>query len=112
MPLSAKARVEVFVPDLPVPAYQDFLSMLESEFTYTFGGCTIQRGLDGVYLAQSGLPITDRIHVIYTDTPFSITENLERLARYADALRETAFLALQEEAILIAVSAVYHSEAV
>ena len=51
MPLSEKARVEVYVPDLPSPAYQNLLDALEREFTYTFGGCTIGRGLHGSYLA-------------------------------------------------------------
>lgn len=57
MPLSEKARVEVYLPDLPRAAYQDLLGVLEQEFTYTFGGCTIISGLDGSYLSQAGLQI-------------------------------------------------------
>ena len=51
MPLSEKARVEVYLPDLPKASYQDLLDALDREFTFAFGGCTILRGLEGSYLA-------------------------------------------------------------
>jgi hypothetical protein len=86
------------------------LSALTQEFTYTFGGCTIIRGLDGSYLSQAGLPIQDRINLIYTDTPYTFEENFEIISAYADKLRTAAFAALEEEAILIVVSQVYHTE--
>lgn len=35
MPLSEKARIEVYLPDLPTPAYRDLLDALDQEFTYT-----------------------------------------------------------------------------
>ena len=47
MPLSEKARIEVYVPGLPQEPYQHLLGALTQEFTYTFGGATIMRGLDG-----------------------------------------------------------------
>lgn len=71
MPLSERARVEVYLPDLPRAIYQDLLAALTREFTYTFGGCTIIGGLDGSYLSQAGLHIQDRINLIYTDTPYA-----------------------------------------
>lgn len=52
MPLSEKARVEVYIPDLPLTSYDRLLETLEAEFTYLFGGCTLQRRLDGNYLSQ------------------------------------------------------------
>ena len=52
MPLSERARVEVYLPDLPKQAYQDLLEALDREFAYTFGGATIIRGLDGSYLSR------------------------------------------------------------
>jgi hypothetical protein len=110
LPLSEKARIEVYLPDLPRAAYQDLLSALTQEFTYTFGGCTIIRGLDGSYLSQAGLPIQDRINLIYTDTPYTFTENFQIVSTYADKLKAAAFAALAEEAILVAVSPVYHAE--
>ena len=110
MPLSEKARIEVYLPDLPKAAYQDLLDALDGEFTFAFGGCTIIRGLDGSYLARSGIKLQDRVTIIYTDTPYGFTENFATLSKYTDALRQAAFKALEEEAILVVVHPVYHSE--
>ena len=109
MPLSEKARIEVYLPDVPRPTYQDLLAALEQEFTYTFGGCTIIRGLEGSYLSRLGLTMRDRINLLYTDTLFAFDENFTRLSRYADELRDAAFKALAEEAVLVSVFKVYHS---
>ena len=108
MPLSEKARIEVYLPDLPKQLYQDLLSALDQEFTYAFGGCTIIHGLDGSYLSQAGLKLQDLINLIYTDTPYGFKDNFEIISKYADKLRETALKAL-EEVILVAVYQVYHS---
>jgi hypothetical protein len=110
LPLSEKARVEVYLPDLPSAAYQELLDALEQEFTYTFGGCTLVRGLSGSYQSQLGLPVQDRVNLLYTDTPFTFDEGMSRLSYYTDALRQTAFEALEEEAILVVALKVYHSE--
>jgi hypothetical protein len=110
LPLLEKARIEVYLPDLPRIAYQDLLSALEREFTYTFGGCTIVHGLDGSYLSKAGSQIQDRINLIYTDTPYTFEENLETISTYADKVIDAAFRALEEEAILVAVIKVYHAE--
>jgi hypothetical protein len=110
LPLSEKARVEVYLPDLPRAAYQDLLSALGQEFTYTFGGCTIVRGLDGSYLSQAGAQIQDRINLIYTDAPYAFEENFQVISAYADKLKDAAFAALEEEAVLVAVVRVHHAE--
>ena len=110
MPLSEKARIEVYLPDVPRPAYQDLLNALEQEFTYTFGGCTTVRGLEGNYLSRLGLRMRDRINLIYSDTPFAFEEHFLRLSWYADELRDAMIAALEEEAVLIAVFKVYHAE--
>ena len=109
MPLSEKARIEVYLPDLPRAAYQDLLSALTQEFTYTFGGCTIIRGLDGNYLSKFVRIISDRINLIYTDTPVDFQENFSSISNYTDKLRKAAFEALEEEAVLVVVWQVYHS---
>ena len=109
MPLSEKVRIEVYLPDLPRRAYQDLLDALEQEFSYTFGGCTLLRGLEGNYLSRIGVVVRDRINLLYTDTPFAFEENVAQLSRYTDELRQAAFEALEEEAVLIAVYKVYHS---
>ncbi len=109
MPLSEKARIEVYLPDLPRRVYHDLLDELAQEFTYTFGGCTIVRGLDGNYLSQAGEQVQDRIRLIYTDTPYSFTQHFEIVAAYADKLKAAVFTALAEEAVLIVVTQVYHA---
>jgi hypothetical protein len=73
LPLSERARVEVYVPDL-------------------------------------GLTIQDRVNLVHTDAPFRLDENAATLARYADELRNAAFQALDEEAILVVAYEVYHAE--
>ncbi len=110
MPLSERARVEVYLPDLPRAAYQDLLNELAQEFTYIFGGCTIIRGLDGGYLSQAGLQIQNRINLIYTDTRYAFEENFEIVSTYADKLKVAVNTALEEEAVLIAVAKIYHAE--
>ncbi len=109
MPLSEKARVEVYIPDLPAPAYQELLERLERKSTFGFGGCTSLRGLSGSYLSDFGVPIQDRITLIYTDLPYTLRRHLPTLSTYADELRNAAFPALDEEAILVTVTQVYHS---
>lgn len=110
MPLSEKTRIEVYLPDLPAPVYRSLLDAFEGEFTYTFGGCTIVRGLSGSYLSLLGFSIQDRVNLLYTDTPFTFGEATGLLSRYTDELREAAFQALAEEAILVAAWPVYHSD--
>ena len=110
MPLSEKARLEVYLPDLPKQSYQDLLTALDQEFTYTFGGSTTIRGLSGSYLSNLGLTIRDRVNLIYTDAPFAFDEHFETLSKYADELRNAAFQALEEEAILVAALKVYHAQ--
>jgi hypothetical protein len=110
LPLSERARVEVYLPDLPRADYQDLLAALTREFTYTFGGCTIISGLDGSYLSSLGTAIQDRINLIYTDTPYTFEDNFEIISNYADKLKATTFAALEEDAILVAVMKTYHAE--
>ena len=110
MPLSEKVRIEVYIPDLPRQSYRDLLEAFDQEFTYTFGGCTIIRGLDGSYLSRAGSKMKDRISIIYTDVPLPLEENFERFSRYTDNLRKAAYEALEEEAVLVAALKVYHSE--
>ena len=110
MPLSEKTRIEVYLPDAPRQAYQDLLGAFEQEFTYTFGGCTTIRGLEGNYLSRLGVRMRDGINLVYTDTPFALEENFAQVSWYADELRNAAFEALEEEAVLVAAYKVYHAE--
>ncbi len=110
MPLSERARIEVYVPDRSEPPYQNLLEALDDEFTTTFGGCTVIRGLCGRYLSEGGGIDEDRITLIYADTTFPLSERREEVSRYTDAIREAAGEALEEESILVVVHQIYHSE--
>ena len=92
-----------------MPEYQELLDALDREFTYTFGGCSINPRLDGTYLSQSGARVRDRINLIYTDTAVALTRNFELVARYVDELKRAVFEALDEEAVLIVVLGVFHA---
>jgi hypothetical protein len=84
LPLLERARVELYLPDLPTAAYQNLLGAFDQEFTYAFGGCTIIRGLSGSYLSRAGVKTPDRINLIYTDLPLALSTNLESVAKYAE----------------------------
>jgi hypothetical protein len=47
--------------------------------------------------------------VIYTDASLSFGDDHQSLSRYTDKLRQSAFEALEEEAVLVAAFKVYHS---
>jgi hypothetical protein len=104
-----RARVAVYVPDLPAPHYRNLLLSFEEEFTYAFGGCTIVRGLEGSYLARAGTKTPDRISLIYTDLPLALSTNFKSTARYADELKQAASEALAEETVLVSVGQIYHA---
>jgi hypothetical protein len=109
LPLFERARIEVYLPDLPRPEYQDLLVALEQELTYAFGGCTTVRGLEGNYLSRAGWIMRDRVNVVYTDTPFALADHLATIERYALKLRDSALQAVDEEAVLVTVQRVYHT---
>lgn len=101
MALLERARVAVYVPDLPAFHYRNLLLSFEEEFTYAFGGCTIVRGLEGSYLGRAGTKTPDRISLIFTDLPLALSTNFKSTARYADELKQAAFEALAEETVLV-----------
>ena len=109
MPLLERVRVEVYLPDLPSSEYQNLLRSFEEEFTYSFGGCSIVRGLEGSYLSASGKRIPDRINVLYSDAPLALSTNFGSVAAYVGELKRAAMEALSEESVLISVEQVYHA---
>ena len=109
MPLSKKARIEVYLPDKPKPAYRRLQKTFENEFLQTFGGATVIKDIKGLYLSADGKTDSDRINLVYADTPFDFDANFKALSKYADELREFALEASNEESILIIVHQVYHS---
>ena len=109
MPLSAKARIEMYLPDQLSLAAQELVLTFNREFSYTFGGATLLRGLDGSYRSHAGPLIRDRVNLLYTDTPFDFENNFDLIAAYMDRLREVVFQALNEEAVLVVAYPVYHA---
>jgi hypothetical protein len=85
------------------------LDTLDREFTYTFGGCTIIRGLDGSYLSHAGFMIPDRVNIIFTDADLSLQHRADVISRYAERLEAVVNGALSEETVLIVVFQVFHA---
>ena len=109
MPLSEKARIEVYIRDFPDSAYHSLVGLLERELTFAFGRSTIVRGLDSSYLSQSGQQVLDRVNLLYADCSFTFEENLERLSHYADELTRTVATGFEDEIIRVAVHKVHHA---
>jgi hypothetical protein len=53
LPLSERARIEIYLPDFPAQSCQVLLDTLQQELTYTFGGCSVLRVLDQVSLPRA-----------------------------------------------------------
>src|SRR5689334_15603062 len=69
LPLSRRARIEVYLVVDNSAGYKLLLDAIEREFINTFGGCTVIRGAKGLYLSHSGDVDADDIDLIYADTP-------------------------------------------
>ena len=108
MPLLERVRVEVYLPDPHRTEYDNLLRLLEREFTYAFGGCTIVRGLEGDYLSNYGERSLDLINLIYTDVPLALSVDFTSVAAYVRELKHAATEALTEEVVMVAVEQIYH----
>ena len=110
MLLSERVRVEIFIPDLPDPSYSRLLEELETELSYTFGGCTVLSA-SGHFRSDTGLIFPDKITILFTDVALDINRDRLRIGQYVDRVTEAIKEALRsEESILIAVHAIYHAE--
>ena len=109
MPLSKRARIEVYLPDRKKANYRRLHRAFEQEFLNTFGGCTVIKDIKGLYLGSDGKQDTDRIDLIYADTPFDFDRNFEALSKYTDEIRQAAIEATEEESVLVVVHGIYHS---
>ena len=109
LPLSKRARIEVYLPERRKASYRRLRNAFEQEFLATFGGCTVIRNIKGLYLCSDGKPDFDKISLVYADTPFDFDKNFTALSKYADELRTTALEATEEESVLIVVHGIYHS---
>ena len=109
MPLSKRARIEVYLPDKPKSDYRRLQKAFENEFLQTFGGATVIKNIKGLYLSREGENDSDKINLVYADTTFDFEENFETLSKYTDDLRQAALEASEEESILIVVHQIYRS---
>jgi hypothetical protein len=109
LPLSKRARIEVYLPERRKPNYRRLKKAIEREFLETFGGCTVIMEIKGLYLSSEGKPDFDKIDLIYADTPFDFDKNFSAISKYADALRSAALEVTEEESLLIVVHGIYHS---
>ena len=109
MPLSKRARIEIYLPDKKKANYRRLHRAFEQEFLNTFGGCTVIKDIKGIYRGSDGKADFDRIDLIYADTPFDFDKNLKALSKYTDEIREAAVEATEEESVLVVVHAIYHS---
>ena len=109
MPLSKRARIEIYLPERGRSDYARMQRAFEQEFLNTFGGCTVIGNIKGLYLSSERETDFDRISLVYADTPFDFDENFDALSKYTDDLREAALEASDEESILIVVHGIYHS---
>lgn len=109
MPLSKKARIEIYLPDKPKAAYRRLQKAFENEFLHTFGGATVIKNIKGLYLSENEKTISDKINLVYADTPFDFERNFKIISTYTDELREAALEASEEESILIVVHQIYRS---
>jgi hypothetical protein len=107
LPLSKRARVEIYIPS--GARFGRLRTVLERELIYAFGGCTVVSGIKGQYLAADGTREAEPIDLVYADAPFDFDENFQTLSDYADDLKRVALKTTSEESILIVVQEVYHS---
>jgi hypothetical protein len=90
-------------------AYQELVLSLTQEFTHTVGGATLLRGLIGSYLSKRGKPVQDPITLLWVDTHLPFQEDdLRLISEYAEAVRQAVQAALEEEAVWVVVTPVYH----
>ena len=110
MLLSERVRIEVFIPDLPDPSYAKLLTQFQTEFSYTFGGCTVISA-SGTFLSGGGIILPDKISILFADVPLELNRDRLLIGQYTDRVKNAVRDSLkQEEAIMISVYSVYHDE--
>jgi hypothetical protein len=106
--LLKRARIEIYLPSSKA-GHKRLQRAFEDEFLHTFGGCTVIGNIKGLYLASDGEPDTDKIDLVYADTPFDFQMNFEDIARYTDELREAVLETTNEESVMVVVHEIFHS---
>jgi len=109
LPLSKRARIEIYIPERETSDYALLENVFEQEFLHTFGGCTVIRNIKGMYLGSDKRTEVEPVSLVYSDTPFDFDEHFDEIAEYTDDLRQAALEASDEESILIVVHEIFHS---
>lgn len=109
MPLSKRARIEIYLPTKNEERYQRLRRACELEFLRMFGGCTVISGTRGLYLNSDGDEETDTIDVVYADTKLEMDEDKAKLSKYTDELKSAVLNATNEEDVLLVVHEIFHS---
>jgi hypothetical protein len=109
LPVSKRARIEVYLPVSNTADYRRLRNSVETEFIAAFGGCTVIQGAKGRYVSDDGAVDTDDIDLVYADTPFEIQADVGGLSAYTDSLRAALLEATSEESILIVLHEISHS---
>ena len=109
MPLSKRARIEIYLPTKNEERYQRLRRACELEFLRMFGGCTVISGTRGLYLNSDGDEETDTIDVIYADTQLELDGDKAKLSKYTDDLKSAVLNATNEEDVLLVVHEIFHS---
>ena len=110
MPLSEKTRIEVYLPDRKERHYQNLLDVFADEFTEAFGGATVIYGFEGRFLSDDGSKEVEKMNVVYTDLPLSLTQYLNEISAYLEEIKQAAHEVLDEESILTTAKTIYHAE--
>ena len=108
MPLTKRARIEIYLPAASGKASHRLRKAFEREFLGTFGGCTVIVGIKGLYLSASSEVAEDEIDLVYADTPFILEKNFAALNAYVDELRDLTSSITGEESVLIVIQEIYH----
>ena len=109
MPLSRRARIEIYLPDRGRSDYARMQRAFELEFLKTFGGCTVIKNIKGMYFGSDEETDEEKVSLVYTDTPFDFEKHFDEISKYTDELRDAALEASDEESILIVVHSIHHS---
>ena len=107
MPLSERARIEIYLPS--GAAFGRLQTIFEREFLYTFGGCTVVPETKGLYLSADGTREIEGINLVYVDTTFDLGSEMDELEQYIEKLKSAVFEVTNEESVLIVVHRIYHS---
>ena len=109
MPLSKRARIEIYIPERETSDYALLENVFEQEFLHTFGGCTVIRNIKGMYVGSDGRTEVEPVNLVYSDTPFDFDEHFGEIEKYTEEMRKAALEASDEESRLVVVNAIYHS---